>query len=408
MKQRTVAFFCMPEIGHFQRLRPLISGLASGGIKVHVFTHRLFGSQVERAGGVFFDLFSKYPLEQADNASLPVPCRFVTFAGRYAAPIRRDVEKVRPSLVVHDSFAVIGRVVAALLNLPRVNICAGHNVTPERFLPVLREDPRVKLSPACLNAAVVLRETYGLADASPFSYVASPSPHLNIYSEPPEFLDREEQWAFEPIAFYGSLPSLEENRSVNRGARIRFGRGCARKLKVCASFGTIVWRYYAAEACRALTTLAATFAEIDNLHAVISLGGAKIDGKTLDRLIYPNVAVVDYFDQWRLLQESDVFVTHQGMNSTHEAIFHRVPMISYPFFWDQPGLAEKCRTFGLAIPITEVLRGDFGNDCVRAALKKMADERESMRAALDRAHEWEQAVIANRPIVHRQIADLLG
>ena len=407
MKERAVAFFCMPWIGHFQRMRPLISGLARGGIKVHVFTHRDFGSQVERAGGIFFDLFSKYPLEQADNESLPVSCRFVTFAGTYAKQIRLDVEKIRPSLVVYDSFAVIGRVVATLLNLPRVNLCAGHNVTPERFLPILREDPRVKVSPKCLRAAAVLRETYGLTDASPFSYVASPSPHLNIYSEPPEFLDREERQAFEPIAFYGSIPSLENKQSGKRAGRTRFGRGNASKLKVCVSFGTVVWLFYTADACRALTTLAATFADIDNLCAVISLGGTKIDGETREGLIHSNVVVEDYIDQWQVLQEADVFVTHHGMNSTHEAIFHRVPMISYPFFWDQPGLAKKCRKFGLAIPIVEAVRGEFGKDHVRGALEILADERESMKAALDQAHEWEKAVIADRPAVHQKIVDLL-
>jgi hypothetical protein len=73
----------MAEIGHFNRLQSLISGLAQRGIAAHVFTHRQFEPQVSRAGGIFFDLFLKYPLEEADDTSFPVPCRFVSFAGRY-------------------------------------------------------------------------------------------------------------------------------------------------------------------------------------------------------------------------------------------------------------------------------------------------------------------------------------
>ena len=403
----TVAFFCMPEDGHFQRLRPLISGLADGGIEAHVFTHSKFGPQVARAGGIFFDLFSKYSLEQADDESIPVPCRFVTFAGRYAEDVRHDVEGINPSLIIHDTFAVIGPVIARLLGIPRVNVCAGHNMAPDRFLAALREDPRVKISPRCLHAVDVLRDSHGLADASPFSYVSSLSPHLNIYCEPPEFLDEGERDVFEPVAFYGSLPPLRGNSGKRRGIHSGFGPGSDRRLKVYVSFGTVVWRYYAADALRALNTLAATFAELDNVRVVISLGGAPIDSNLLAALARPNVFVESYVDQWSILQEANVFFTHHGMNSTHEAIFHCVPMISYPFFSDQPELAEKCRRFGLAIPLAGSLRGEFGKDEVRVALARLCEEGRSIGEALSRARDWEEAVIAQRPSVHLRIADLI-
>ena len=405
--RRSVAFFCMPEVGHFQRLRSLISGLTHNGILAYVFTHRKFGPQVERAGGVFFDLFSKYPLEQADSTSLPVPSRYVSFAATYAEQIRRDVEQTGPSLIVHDSFAVIGPVIAKLLGIPRVNVCAGHNVAPAHFLAILREDPRVQLSTECLRAADILRESYGMTDASPFSYVSSLSPHLNICCEPPEFLEESERPAFEPLAFYGSLPSLEEMQIGNQGDRQWFGPDSAHTFKVYISFGTVIWRYYAAEALRALNTLAETVAHLENTRAVISLGSTKISNDALAALLQPNVSVESNVDQWRLLQEADAFVTHHGMNSTHEAIFHRVPMISYPFFWDQPALAERCQKFGLAIPLTHSLRAEFGKDQVHAALRRLADERESILAALARAREWEIAVIARRATVLKRIEDLI-
>lgn len=404
---RAVVFFCMQETGHFQRLRPLIAGLTRWGMVAHVFTHRKFRKQVESEGGLFFDLFSKYPLELADDESIPISSRFVTFAATYAEQIRRDVEKLKPSLVIHDTFAVIGRVMATLLDVPRVNVCAGHNVAPARYLAALPHDPRVRISLRCQDAVKVLRDSYGMMDASPFSYVSAISPHLNIYCEPPEFLDQEERPPFEPIAFYGSLPFLEEEKANERTGRAYFGSGGAREFKVYISFGTIVWRYYAEEALRALSTLAATIADIDNLRAVISLGRARVDSTTIAALRRSNVSVKSYVDQWRILDDADVFFTHNGMNSTHEAIFHLVPMISYPFFWDQPELADKCQKFGLAIPLVGSAREKFGEDHVRSALTRLADEGESMRAALTRAREWERAVIETRPAVHRRIVDLI-
>jgi UDP:flavonoid glycosyltransferase YjiC (YdhE family) len=197
MTRSSVAFFCMPEIGHFHRLQSLISGLAGKHITVNVFTHRMFKPGVKRAGGVFFDLFSKYPLESVDSTSFPIPCRFVSFAAAYAGQVCRDVERTRPSLVIHDTFAVIGQVVATLLGIPRISVCAGHNLNPGDFLPLLKKDPRVKISSGCLLAVKELRDHYGIADASPFSYISSLSPYLNIYCEPPEFLEEDKRKTFE-------------------------------------------------------------------------------------------------------------------------------------------------------------------------------------------------------------------
>ncbi|MFI5402362.1 MAG: glycosyltransferase [Planctomycetota bacterium] len=391
---RSVAFFCMPEPGHFQRMLPLVAGIAARGIKAHVFTHRDFRERAERAGGLFIDLFAKYP--PTDVASLPVPCRHVTFAGHYADDLRRDLEGLGVSLVVHDTFAVVGAVVARLLGIPRVNVCAGHNVQPARFLDALATDPRVKVAPECHRAVETLRTRHGIADASPFSYVTALSPHLNVCCEPPQFLDEEDRHAFEPLAFFGSLQGGPEAPA----APDPFGDA---RLKVYVSFGTVVWRYYAAEAMRALKAVADAFAARPDARVLISLGGADVDGAPLAR---PNVAVARYVDQRSVLRSADAYVTHHGLNSTHEAIFREVPMISCPFFWDQPGLAAKCERFGVAVPLAAAPRAPVTQEDVGTAIGRLLDTGEPMRRSLSEAREWEIAVMANRSSVLQRIAEL--
>lgn len=405
-KAPSVAVFAMPERGHFERLLPLVSGLAGLGAAVHVFTDGAFRSRVERAGGRFVDLFAGHSVEEADAESMPVPCRFVTFAGRFGGAVIREAGKVGPSLIVHDTFAVIGPVVANALRLPRVNVCAGHDMDPARYLRDLERDPRKNISGRCLKAVEVLRKSYGLADASPFSYVSTMSPDLNVYGEPPEFLAEDKRAPFEPIAFYGSLPSFEGKERMRPGRGSLFGPGSAAKLKVYVSLGTIVWRYYSAAALRALTTFAGFFAGRSEARVVVSLGKAKIGREARRALARRNVAVRSYVNQRGVLAEADVFITHQGLNSTHEAIFHRVPMISYPFFTDQPSLAKVCSEMGLAIPLTDAPRADFDEKRVGRALDRLAAERGAMLEALSKAREWERAVIAGRPEVHRRIIEL--
>ena len=394
---RAVAAFCMPETGHCQRMLSVIHGLAQRGMAVHVYTHSKFAPQVAQWGGVFHDLFSQYSLQLADDESTPIPCRYVTFASAYGRQIVRDVAAIDPSVIVHDSFAVVGRLVAEQLGVPRVNVCPGHNVHPKFFLPELRKDPRVKISDRCWNAVKELRESFGMADASPFSYISGLSQFMNLYCEPPEFLTEKEREGFEPVAFIGSLPpSATDEWRVKRDLR-------ESTVQVYVSFGTVIWRSYKAIALAALATLAEASSRIKNVRTVISLGGTELSGAELATLMQPNVRVESYVDQWRVLSEADLFVTHHGVCSTHEAIFHRTPMLSYPFLSDQPGLAAKCQQLGVALPLAGAPRAPFSVDDVHAAFARVIDAQESMKRALERVRAWELATLTRREEVWRWI-----
>lgn len=402
---RKVAFFSMLADGHLRRLLPLVSGLSARGVAAHVFTHRRFEREISAAGGTFVDLFGKYPLEAADADSFPVAMRSVGYAAHYVEAVQRELETLDVSLVVYDTFAMIGRVAAARMGVPHVNLCAGHNVDPDRFQRILEADPRVVVSRQCRRAVELLRDRYGVRNASPFSYVAGLSPFLNVYGEPPEYLTAAERAVFEPVAFFGSLPSAEEIVARNR-EDLPSCFGSDATLKVYISFGTVVWRSYATEALAALDAIADALSRYPRARGVISLGGTTLDAAAMRALTRPNVTVHDFVDQWAILREADVFITHHGLNSTHEAIYHGVPMISHPFFWDQPALAAKCQAFGLAIPLTGAPRGAVTEARVHAALAALHERRDPMRAALAAAKNYELQVIAARPDVLDRILAL--
>jgi UDP:flavonoid glycosyltransferase YjiC (YdhE family) len=273
-------------------------------------------------------------------------------------------------------------------------------------VPALRTDPRVDLSPACLDAVETLRTRHGLDDASPFSYMAGLSPHLNVYCEPPAFLTDDERRPFEPIAFYGSLPAIEELDARHRAGPSPFGAGAG--LRIYVSFGTVVWRYWAAEALDALATIAEALAARDDVRALVSLGGADVDAEAIQAIAKPNVAVERWVDQWRVLQDADAFVTHHGLKSTHEAIYNEVPMISYPFTSDQPGMGERCRDLGLAVPLVGAPREPLTTGAVESALASLSAKAGAMRPRLAEAREWEREVISGREAVLGRITALAG
>jgi len=83
-------------------------------------------------------------------------------------------------------------------------------------------------------------------------------------------------------------------------------------------------------------------------------------------------------------------------------------MISYPFFSDQPGLSERCRGLGLAIPLTAEPRGPVTPEDIRAALDELAGRRALVRERLEEARAWELEVIAGRASVLDRICALAG
>jgi UDP:flavonoid glycosyltransferase YjiC (YdhE family) len=399
-----IAVFCMAETGHFKQIRALIADLAAGGLAVHVFTDGLFGPDVERAGAKLVDIFAAHPLDLADSESMPFPCRYVSYAGTYAEEIIAKVKALAPALILCETFSVIGRVAAQALGIPFVNVMTGHNVDPASFLAMLKGDPRVAVSERCHRAVEILRERYALPDASPFCYFTGLSPTLNICCQPPGFLTKAERDIFAPIAFYGCIPA-PAGVAHSSPREARFPNVSPKPLRVYACFGTIVPRYYSDVALAALGALSDCVAGMPEVCALISLGGSLNIGAS--GLARANVEVVDYADQWAALGAADIFLTHHGMNSTHEAVIHRVAMLSYPFFWDQPGLARRCQELGIAAPLVAAPRGTVSPADIADRLQQMSQDRQAIRPNLERVHDWEREVIANRPAVLQMIEGLM-
>jgi UDP:flavonoid glycosyltransferase YjiC (YdhE family) len=393
--------FSMGEPGHFHRLVPLVAGMAAAGVRPYVFTARSWTETIRRAGGELVDLFAHHTLDDADRSSVPLPCRTVTFAGRFGDAIAEVAAPLKPAFVVHDAFALIGQVVAQELGIPRISVCAGHNLPPRDTREALRHDPRVRISEACWKAVERLRSRFDIPGATPFSYYSDPSPVLNIYCEPPQFLKPGERGPFEPIAFFGSL-SPDHDRIGLEPDR----RADSRTL-VYASFGTIVWRYYEDVAIAALEALCAGLRNRDDVRLLISLGRSGSMARVA-HLASPQVEIEEYVDQWQVLRTAAACVTHHGLNSTHEAIYQQVPMISYPFFGDQPGLSARCAELGLAVPLVRAVRGTVEAADVTAALARLDASRSAISGRLAEAREWELAVIRERPrVVQRMLALVL-
>lgn len=62
-----------------------------------------------------------------------------------------------------------------------------------------------------------------------------------------------------------------------------------------------------------------------------------------DRLgkIPDNFSIYSFVPQLEVLENTDIFITHGGMNSITESLYYGVPMIVIPFMTDQPLNAKR-------------------------------------------------------------------
>jgi hypothetical protein len=268
----------------------------------------------------------------------------------------------------------------------------------------------VHVSAACRQAIDRLCSAIPVEGLTPFSYVTGISPDLNVSSEPPQFLSPGERTSFEPVVFYGSLSDHHaagpSGATRQRSAQLTFGPDGAGVMKIVAAFGTVIWTWHEGLAVRTLTTLSDWAAKRPAVRVLISLGGSSRSGPLAATLERWNVRIAEYVNQWEALSGADVFLTHHGLNSTHEAIACEVPMLSYPFLWDQPGLAARCQELDLAVPLVEAPMAPLTTPALEAAMERLTSRRQAMARALAEAHRWEQAVVAGRPAVLDRILAL--
>ena len=64
-----------------------------------------------------------------------------------------------------------------------------------------------------------------------------------------------------------------------------------------------------------------------------------------------NFIVKNYVPQTEVLKYTKLFITHGGMNSTHEGLYYGIPLIVIPQSADQPIIAGQVANIGAGIKL---------------------------------------------------------
>lgn len=128
-----------------------------------------------------------------------------------------------------------------------------------------------------------------------------------------------------------------------------------------------------------------------------------------------NTLLVNWLPQNDLLghPKTRVFVTHGGTNGVQEAIYHGVPIVGLPLFFDQPDNLSRMRAKGGAVIVdigtldrhifSESLRTVLYNSSYRETMQRLSRlHRDQPMKPLDKAVFWIEYVVRHKGARHLQ------
>ena len=363
-----IAWFCIPAYGHVNPTLAVVKELTSAGHQVFYFSFEMFRERIEQAGAQFISC-DGYDFEMEDKENADRVGKDKVFATELlvSSTLALDemttakIAELRPDLVVSDSVAFWGKLVAMKHGLPYVSSTTTFafnrfsaeymKETPWDIAKMLLAMPRIQKQVQRLRDKGY--PVKGLLDivqndnaTNTIVYTSKLfQPCSDTFSDRYRFIGPSIRPVTEPIlktaekTVYISMGTVNQNRE--------FYRNCIHVL------GQTDWQ------------------------VIISMG---TNPEQFDRLP-GNIQVHESVDQMAVLSIADAFITHCGMNSASEGLYFQVPLVLFPQTPEQGAVARRVEELGAGVRLNSISEED-----VLKALKKVLFE-PAYRAAATRISE---------------------
>jgi MGT family glycosyltransferase len=317
-----ITLFNIPYSGHINPTLPIVQKLVEEGHTITYWTTPDFADKVA-ATGARVQLYPQHVPFPASAANIfALTAQLAQAATQLHPLLHAALQRAKPDLIITDSSTVWGNYLGVELSIPTVTIFPNLVVDPRLFL----SDRRIlakTVYDAATNFPDLLAawknsrqyvEAFGPAGATSKDILASQSDCNIVLTSA----------YFQPFAktlgkhFYFVGPP---HRVITPAGK-KIYKGTYPYL-LYVSLGTLYNDniHFFQQCLRA-------FADNNALKVIMSVGSA-ISAEQLGP-IPRNITVADRVDQIGVLHESDVFITHGGMNSVSEAALTSTPMVVVP------------------------------------------------------------------------------
>lgn len=355
-----ILVFNIPGHGHVNPTLPVVRELVDRGEQVVYYLTDEFEAKIGRTGAVFrrLDMPDRWDppsdMNRGGRANLSgapqiMAAFFPQMMARSLRMVPELIDRVRAEdadYVIYDHMCLWGRVLAELLGLPAVTFRPSyalneHSPLARRISSIFQEQlppPAVEAMNDFQDLSRQLQDRYGLAPLH-LTDLFTHGEALNIVALPREFQPDSDTFD-ERYVFVG--PSISPRGDASGFPLDRLSR----RPTLYISLGTV----FNANP----EFFAACFDAFANSQWQVVLSvGTRVEPSDIGQAP-ENFLVRPHVPQLEVLEHTDVFVTHGGMNSVMEAIYYGVPMVVVPQQPEQATTAARVTELDLGIGLEPV------------------------------------------------------
>ena len=361
-----IAWFCIPAAGHTNPTLEVVRLLTEAGHHVRYYSFELFREKLEAVGAEVItvdEYCAEMKLGPEAGARIAKDTAFATevLADTTLAvddALLEDLRTYQPDVVVADSMAMWGKLLAIKLGVPYVcstTTFAFNQHSAKVMKQSLWDLVKLLLGMGKINRQLKRLQDRGYAVNSILDVVQNDNDTTTVvytsdYFQPcaDTFSDR--------YAFVG--PSVREAAPLPRTSD---------RKRVYISMGTVN---------NDMPALYRTCIEAlaDQYELILSVGQS-VNVADLGELP-PHVTAAQHVDQMAVLADCDAFLTHCGMNSVSEALYCSVPLVLFPQTAEQQGVANRTAELGAG-----VMLGKPNTAGIRAAIDQVINDGSYRQAA---------------------------
>ena len=340
-----IVFFCIPAHGHTNPTLGVVRELISRGHEVFYYSYNVMREKIETTGATFISC-DEYDQEQRLDVKDAVRVgKDFAFSTQILVDttlalddtVCEHMKELNPDCIVADSMAVWGKAVALKLGIPFVSSTttfAFNQYSAKIMKQSLGQIFGMILSMSKINKNIKRLQDKGYPVKSVLDIIQNDNNTDTIVYTSPEFQPCAETFS-EKYVFVGPSIRPVENKVEKT----------ANKL-IYISMGTVIndsIDFYK----KCIKALADT-----EYQVIISVGNL-INIEELG-VIPDNITISRFVDQIAVLSQSDLFLTHCGMNSVNESLYYKVPLVMFPQTAEQDGVATRVEQLGAGVRLKHI------------------------------------------------------